>query len=363
MLGAFGKSSSKHHQGKSFWSTHSGARLALIPVSIIILAAWLTMRSATDGVTVRVRDSRPVAGHPTNQMTFSTGLHRRPINPPPPYFINDAFRRVGYVGGTAKQVSRLLERDTAVMAPYDTVVDIGAFDGVDYTVPAYKLGYIVYTFEPDPQNRNRLLSSIHGEGWKEGADYTLIVPTASTTIADIRAQVDQVLKVQQHRKHIFVIGAGCGGERATFALTKSEELAEVVPIQQGTVLDPSARTVEIVPLQGIIPDDAMIYILKVDVQGHEKAVFDGSGGRPLFDRVRSLALEFWPEGLHSRGSDPVAVLERIYAEYGMTCYDMGFHEKYIPANRDGEIGAYVRFLLGIPRSLDILGGWEDLVCM
>lgn len=120
--------------------------------------------------------------------------------------------------------------------------------------------------------------------------------------------------------------------------------------------------------------------------GHEKAVFDGSGGRPLFDRVRSLALEFWPEGLHrsgrsrasptspcnrfdvasplcSRGSDPVAVLERIYAEYGMTCYDMGFHEKYIPANRDGEIGAYVRFLLGIPRSLDILGGWEDLVCM
>lgn len=61
-----------------------------------------------------------------------------------------------------------------------------------------------YTFEPDPQNRNRLLSSIHGEGWKEGSDYTLIVPTASTTIADIRAQVDQVLKVQQHRKHMYV---------------------------------------------------------------------------------------------------------------------------------------------------------------
>lgn len=204
----------------------------------------------------------------------------------------------------------------------------------------------------------------------------------------------------------FVIGAGCGGERATFALTKSEELAEVVPIQQGTVLDPSARTVEIVPLQGIIPDDAMIYILKVDVQGlvmcpsrqarwarsmtHWQATrrpcsTAAVGGRSSIASVRWR----WSSGprastgrvnharpppppcnrfdvappLCSRGSDPVAVLERIYAEYGMTCYDMGFHEKYIPANRDGEIGAYVRFLLGIPRSLDILGGWEDLVCM
>lgn len=30
---------------------------------------------------------------------------------------------------------------------WDTVIDAGAFDGSDYTLPAYKQGYNVYSFE------------------------------------------------------------------------------------------------------------------------------------------------------------------------------------------------------------------------
>lgn len=167
--------------------------------------------------------------------------------------------------------------------------------------------------------------------------------------------------------HIYFFKAGVSNVNAGFSVRGNTEMggaAEGMEVGQQTS---DASAYPVVRIEDVVPLDSKVFILKMDVQGHEPFALEGA--RKLLNSkgaVHMLSLEWWPSGMQKQGvaDGGLEALTKLY-DAGATCYDLGTHPRYINADRPSSLAAWTQFLLDVPKSGpngDIIGGWEDLVC-
>ena len=285
----------------------------------------------------------------------STATSLRGIAPKTPvYYINPLVLRLGTtVSLDAWVASPLISFKSS---KFDTIVDVGAFDGADYTLPGFRMGYTVFAFEFNPSTQLRLIRALSDAGLVEGTDFTVIKMAPGTIPTFERLP----------NPHIYVFCAGASNQNGGFPMRVNEDLVAAETTEVGGVGD-GGTLLPVLRLDDVIPSDARIFTLKIDAQGHEPFVLEGAREILRRSRVHLISLEWWPAGIQKQGvaDGGKAALASLY-EAGAECFDLRSHKAYVPLDRPSEVGAWIDFLLRVPRTGDagdILGGWENLVCI
>ena len=216
------------------------------------------------------------------------------------------------------------------------VVDVGACDGSDWSIPAVlKRGHTVLAFEP--VNTERFLQTARGNG---------LEPTL----------VDRPLADYGGGK-IFLFAAGASDRDGTMRIHSAGELASVVPQDFYPTAASAPRDVPVWRLDTIIRGQT-IHLLKIDTQGSELAVLRGAEALFHDKRVNMVELEFWPKGMTRGGYDPVAVLDFLHG-HGFMCFDYS-RNRHIPPDRPDD---FEGFVAAFDTERDGgFGAWDELIC-
>jgi len=298
------------------------------------------------------------------------------------YFISNLIRAAG---GLMKKPSISGEAYLASVPPfggYNSVIDGGAFDATDYTLPAFRAGYSVFTFELSPSNRPLVLNTFRNAGLIEGRDFTVIRP--------VPGEVPKPPAKKEGGPHIYFFEAGLSSTNTGVAVKMhptsiANENFEVAgakspdstfcassELRATDVSRAQSTCAALIRLDDVLPSWARFWVLKLDVQGHEPYALEGAK-QTLAERgkVHALSLEWWPTGIVSQGiSDGgIASLRSLY-DLGAICFDVGSVDaNKIPGlgvERPSTIEAYTAALLGAPRTQgpggDPIGAWDDLYC-
>ncbi|KAJ3392567.1 hypothetical protein HDU92_008326 [Lobulomyces angularis] len=218
---------------------------------------------------------------------------------------------------------------------FDVVIDVGAYDGSDYTIPGYNLGYTVFSFELNPANHQLCYNKFAAAGFKEGVDFTTI---------------GQVPKFDSSKRpHIYFIKAGVSNRNAGIKVSGVDVYGQVDTKAKGDS--------PIVKIDDFISDES-VYVFKADTQGHEYGVFSG-GLKVLNGVIKFVSLEYWPQGHRENGFNSIDTLNLMF-DAGFKCMD--YKREYMPITRPSEIHEFTEFIDAIPRSTDALGGWVDVLC-
>lgn len=190
--------------------------------------------------------------------------------------------------GIGKSIHNLGIYDIAVsetlwrlIKPGDFVLDIGANIGYTTNLCSFKIGSTgkVWAFEPNPKLLQRLRRNI---------EY-----------------------LKNRNIQLFPVGLSDSNDEGFLVLPDSYNDNEGVAFI-GSGNEENTIKVELKRLDDLIPQDAIINVLKIDVEGHEMAVFKGA--EKIFDRkgIESIVFED-----HDAYPSPVAkfLLERGYKIY------------------------------------------------
>lgn len=244
-----------------------------------------------------------------------------------------AVRLSGYRPPEAWEISPLLRGKP--FGGFTSIVDVGSFNCEDYTIPGFKAGYTVWTFELDPRNRARC----KGELQKQGIPFTEVQVNCNGTFSRPPIQ----------RPHVYLVEAGASDTAKCVRIEGEHQMSFVTP---GDGIFPVVRVAD------IVPKSESVYLIKSDTQGHESAVLRGA--EQLLDTVYAVAIEYWPRGAQLNGLDAVDSIQMLHA-HGFTCYDTAFHD-YNVVSRPSELQAFTQWLLGQGQTVDAIGSWDDLLC-
>jgi FkbM family methyltransferase len=239
------------------------------------------------------------------------------------------------------------------------IVDVGACDGVDWSVPAVqKRGHTVVAFEP--VNAGRFRSHIAGSGLQ---DRFTEIPVKAGSLPEFPVSLQSsASSIPTYplggEGHIYFFESCVSNDTSKVTMFSSGEMASLVPqdfydpgsLGSGQNVDlPSLR------LDTIIAQD--VHLLKIDTQGNEYRVL--LGAQKLFEnyRVNMVELEFWPKGMAKGGANAVHVLEFLHS-HGFICFDYA-RNKHVPANRPSDFEGFVQQFL---MSDDKFGLWDELLC-
>jgi FkbM family methyltransferase len=199
---------------------------------------------------------------------------------------DDSYLPLFFFGGMYEPaIARLITR---LAQPGMVVADVGANIGYFSLLAARQVGSHgkVYAFEPYPGNYELLVKNI------EANNYTNIIPVCkavSSTSGTLRFFGSST----NHGRHSLEPSNvfNLANEFEVEGITLDEYFQQVVKSQQ-------------------------IDILKIDVEGAEQLVIEGS--RTILATAAPIVLlEFWPRGLRNLGGDPLALLE-LFDQAGYT---------------------------------------------
>jgi FkbM family methyltransferase len=158
--------------------------------------------------------------------------------------------------------------------PGVTFVDVGALFGYYSIVcgPRLRPGGRGFAFEPNPTAYKNLIWSLYFNG--------IGVPNNPES-ALIKAHP-----------------VGCSNERGRMCINSSPETIGGGRVTTPTD-DPSATIVEVVDLDGFLPPDITIDVMKIDVEGHELMVFEGMRNILRRSKQIKLFMEFFPAAILS----------------------------------------------------------------
>ena len=282
---------------------------------------------------------------------------------PPDYLISPLLRATGATQSLFNAGSNPL---SGYKHPrFDAVVDGGTFDGVDVLFPAFAAGYDVYSFEMSPSSQASIISALTAR--LNSTSFTIVRPVPGAKPAP---------PPRRPSPHVYFFVAGLssrnGGVRTQFngIMAGAEEGREVVPGSdcQGASAD---GCVPVVRLDDVVHAEARLWLLKLDLQGHEPQALAGATALIGSRRPHFLALEWWPAGMVAQGTADggVAALTALY-DAGARCFDAGTVEgNKIPGlgrDRPSDIAAWTKAMLAAPRTPppggDPIGAWDDLLC-
>jgi len=248
------------------------------------------------------------------------------------------------------------------------VVDVGACDGSDWSIPAVlKRNHIVLAFEPMHGNRIRFKQQIAANNL-DSRVIEISAPT-TTTVAAITSIVNDSSIPAKKSGHIYLFPYAVSDHVGFTTMYSSGELASI----QSQDFHPdtwgfgNAKTesIPMLTLDTVISQD--VHLLKIDTQGNELRVL--LGARQLFThhRVNMVTMEFWPKGMPGGDSDALKILEFMW-EFGFMCFDLSSNH-HIPPTRPSDFEGFVKQFSLINKvdpqaSLpnDAFGLWDELLC-
>ena len=222
------------------------------------------------------------------------------------------------------------------------VVDVGACDGSDWTLPAViKRGHTVLAFEP--LNTDRFMTKIRASGLE-----------SKTVLVDYKKPPGKWPLDGQ----VFLFAAGASDYDGTVQIHSAGELASVIPQNfYGNSGVTSGKSVPVLRLDSVIRNQD-IHILKIDTQGNELAVLRGAEALFRGGHINMVELEFWSKGIAQGGHDPVEVLNFLH-KHGFMCFDYS-RNRHIPPNRPSDFEAFVASFDG--NRDGGFGAWDELIC-
>ncbi len=219
------------------------------------------------------------------------------------------------------------------------IIDIGAFDGSDWSVPAViKRGHTVLAFEP-----------LSAERFMEHARSNGITPV----IVD-RLQEWPV----DGQGRIFLFKSCASNFTGTVQMYSENELASIVPQDfYAGANQKISHEIPVLRLDSVVKDQD-IHLLKIDTQGNELSVLQGAHRLFAENRINMVELEFWPKAMVKGGASGVDVLDYLHG-FGFICFDYS-RNRHIPYNRPSDFEGFVASF--DPNRDNGFGAWEELIC-
>lgn len=185
-----------------------------------------------------------------------------------------------------------------ILRPGQTVLDIGANVGLYSAMAAVRVGNEgkVVAFEPDPVSLAFLEKTIATNRLR---NVEVIAAAASDEPGNLRLYFSP-------------------GNRGDNRLYQHRQ-------DQDSVLVDTVRVDNQLEVMNINEVD----VIKIDVQGFEGHVIDGMHHILKNSRRLVMLTEFWPQGLHQAGTDPLEFLERLQG-FGLSVYELGKRGDCVP---------------------------------
>jgi FkbM family methyltransferase len=234
------------------------------------------------------------------------------------------------------------------------VVDIGAHDASDFTIPAAQLGHRVYTYEPTAHKAERILSKLDGLG----------IAHTSELKGFARAKPGTV----------FFRVASAVSEAAGWAMFSytppGQALGVANSLNRGAMPTRQRRisrqaNVTLVSLNDELAAEVDgVYLLKIDAQGQELSILRGAKGYLASHTVPIVHLEYNPKGLAAAGASPLELLTLLTVELGYTCFDMREGTKANGAHVPPlALNAFAQKYSGHEKENNGYGRFTDLQCI
>ena len=230
------------------------------------------------------------------------------------------------------------------------VVDVGANDGRDYTLPPATLGHRVYSFEPTVSNYGQILRRIA----KAAPNVSHTTELASFTAAPPgTVYLRQGLAVSNRTGH------------ATFTATPkahgvSNSLNGLKALPRTARKNAVTTSVELTTLSAVLSaEESGVFLLKIDAQGHEYHILQGAREYIMARPVHYILLEYYPKGLRAGGVDPLDLLRLLQYDLGYQCFDM----RCDGSKSWGRARSLQQFVRAYPHmTSNEFGTWTDLLC-
>lgn len=260
------------------------------------------------------------------------------------------------------------------------VVDVGLGTDAGETIAAVKNGFIVFAFEPMPENyaavKNRVYTSL-GKAHYEFVTLTQAADGSWSLPATILRGPPELAR-RNRQGYAYIINAAVGAEGATLYLGSSRggDNQASVTARASRAQGAGVARVPQVALDSFLPPWAeSIHLLKIDTQGFELRVLTGAIKSLRARRFRYVLYEFSP-WLMKQGElgDPAELL-RLMPEMRAICFDMmGLHNMFPRTSRplesyyDDLIRGNNSYMYGnqlpvsgvVPK--DGIGPWDDIMC-
>jgi FkbM family methyltransferase len=223
------------------------------------------------------------------------------------------------------------------------VIDIGAHNGLDYTIPAALLGHRVYSFEPTPSKYANIVAGMGRH--RNITHYTSPLRFHAAPPGSVLLRPATAASNRSGYQNFTITSAldGVGNSLVAGALPgymkKNSEQVEV----------------ELVTLDDVLRHEHHgVYLLKIDSQGHEYHILQGCQQYMRTHPVYMIFFEYYPKGLLAHGTDPITLLE-FMRHRGYTCFNI----------RDSPVGAlsFEEFVAKYPATDHGWGKFTDLACI
>lgn len=219
--------------------------------------------------------------------------------------VSDLLRVMGVTQSTSgRGIPRLLEAEKIPNDWPQLVIDVGAYDGSDVTIPALVRGFKVLTYEPVQSKADAIDIGISLANVSVTCDHDI------TRFRQLRAGeawfCAGVAASNVTGTGIMYLSDGYGDSLASGAAKNHQSIKHTQPI-------------DLQRIDSIVDEDVLL--LKVDAQGHEIEVLKGAIGVFQYHRVYFVQLEFYPKGLIASGHRPVELLTFMESLH-YTCYNV-----------------------------------------
>ena len=234
------------------------------------------------------------------------------------------------------------------------IVDIGAHDASDFTIPAAQLGHRVYMYEPTAHKAENILGKLDGLGIAHTSELKGFARAKSGTVLFRSATA---------------VSEAAGWAMFFFtppgqALGVANSLSRgAMPTRQRHIS--RQANVTLVSLDDELAAEADgVYMLKIDAQGNELSILRGAKGYLTSHSVPIVHLEYNPKGLAAASASPLELLTLLTVELGYTCFDMREGTKangeHVPPLA---LNAFVKKYSGHPNDNHGYGRFTDLQCI
>lgn len=263
---------------------------------------------------------------------------------------------------------RLLRQTTALPNGLDkgqiAVVEVG-MHRAKQCVEAAKAGFQAHCIEPSPKSYKRVQVSVQEQP------------------QDVKGRVHlyNVAAGSEETVVPFVSSGGTGDHVGKLDMWKMEAIPDGDQDTKGTVIEVQSRRLDVLLAD---MDEKLIYLLKVDTQGFEPAVFSGIDALLSNHKVQYVLTEYWPRGMDMIAGKPertcwgvTAVLQKL-VRYGYRLYALPLqsHPKAPPftslkdiqstmplADFDSNCQWYYDLEVKYPSTEYKMGYWTDILAV
>lgn len=266
-----------------------------------------------------------------NYVAHRTSFKKRPLK------IFPLLKELGS-GWKNKQVPPLIMRNAT--GTRSLVLDVGLHTGDEFFA-AIDHGFEVVGFEPNPDTFPKLSAICQQKPKCQVLDLDTVT-----------------LPLQREKGHSYLVNAAVGKEPATLQLNIKADVSSLVQVKglQGR----KTSQVKVVKMDDFIKED--VYLFKIDTQGYEKFVLEGS--KDLFENhvVRQVILEVDPFTMAPNNITVDDVLD-VLQENGMMCFQALTNNPgcvYLGESVEG----FMKVFNGEPYNWNMWGKcWEDVLCL